>query len=61
MKIENGIGWKRDSVNPEFLISCDIADYVAEIKRLRAALDLIRTTGPARHYEIAEKALGLDA
>ena len=34
------------------------ADAADEIERLRAALELIATTGPARHYEIAEKALG---
>lgn len=33
----------------------------AEIKRLRAALELIRTTGPARHWDIAEKALAVNA
>lgn len=41
MKIEMGIGWKPDPEKPGYLVSCYIRDYVAEIERLRKALQEI--------------------
>ena len=47
----------RDWKKARDLMQSEIMRLADENTKLRAALELIRTTGPARHYEIAEKAL----